>query len=205
MKFADRIFRDNMDRLRARVFRRDNGRWDFDLFRRNIIGGGWKVEAGWCGTSTCRTQAEAIAWLDDLGIRHELKGLEHAVTEGWPEKEPPKPTKDAAVAIAVGQRWRQGRRRLRVTWYKPHWRADAKAAGECEVGYMWIDSTGRETGTAIVGRKHEQAAHEQRFREKFRYVDDGSPIVSPISGEPEWLTGCPHCGFDPNTCRCEEL
>lgn len=56
-----------------------------------------------------------------------------------------------------------------MQWTKPHWNKQ-RCPGEYEVGYMWIDPSGREKGRAIVGRKHLQAAHEATFRAKFRFV-----------------------------------
>lgn len=90
-----------------------------------------------------------------------MRGVQ-TVTEGWPERLPLKPTKDAAVAIRRGQVWRQGARRLLV-------QSDESGA-PLGISYTWIDATGREKGRAIVGRRHLQHVREQRFREKFRFV-----------------------------------
>lgn len=173
MRRTDRIYRDKADTKRARVHRREDGRWDWDLFKKNALGGGYSVEEGWCGCSTTRTLKDALSWLED--VIGTLTAIDVAtVTEGWPEREPPKPTKDAAIKIEVGQIWRRGNRQLRVTWYERHWNERFFEGKMMQVGYIWIDQTGRETGTAIVGRKHEQSAIEHHFREKFRYVDGGA-------------------------------
>jgi hypothetical protein len=170
---ADLVVKNKDDTRRARVYKHESGEgWDFDLFKKHAFGGGWTVEAAWLtssGESPARTRKEALSWVEDrIGSYTAVIGAE-TVTEGWPEKEPPKPTKDAAVEIRRGQVWRQGSRRLIVQWMKPHWNK-ARCPGEYEVGYTWIDPTGRETGRAIVGRRHEQAAHEGAFRAKFRFV-----------------------------------
>ena len=166
---ADRVYCNRADTRRVRVFKHESGEgWDFDLFRKMVLGGGWDVDAGFLsqgGESPARTLKAALAWAEDqVGALTELRGLQ-TVTEGWPEREQPKPTKDAAIKIEAGQIWRQGSRRLRVRW-----------VDSTHVGYVWSDPSGRETGTAIRGRKHEQTVTERRFREKFRYV---STWVSP--------------------------
>lgn len=172
---ADRVYRNREDTRRVRVYRHESGEgWDFDIFTKHEFGGGWRVEAAFCtsnGESLERTLKGALAWCEDrVGELTELRSVQ-TVTEGWPEKEPPKPTKDAAVEIRAGQVWRQGSRRLRVTWIKPHWNRQI-CSGENEVGYLWIEESNRARGHAIVGRRAKQSAREQHFREKFRFVSD---------------------------------
>lgn len=165
---ADLILRNKEDTQRARVYERDDGRWDADYYRRNVIGGGWSAHSGWCGQSTRRTKKEVIDWLDDFGLYYEI--LVDSPTEGWPEREPPKPTKDAHIAIKRGQFWRKGTRRYLVDDYRKHWN-QSLFPGEYQVECHAYDASGRETGRMIVGRK--SAGHtytEQGFREKFRYV-----------------------------------
>jgi hypothetical protein len=169
---ADRIYRNTDDTQRARVFQREDRRWDWDLFKKHVLGGGYSVEEGWCGCSTTRTLKNAIAWLDDLGIRTLIREPLETVTEGWPEKRTPKPTKDAAVEIRAGQVWRFGSRRIVVDWVKLHWNRN-RCPGAHQVGCHYIEASGREIGTMIRGRRSARVAYdEQRFREKFRFVSE---------------------------------
>lgn len=167
---ADRVYKNRDDTRRARVYKHASGEgWDFDLFKKHAFGGGWSIEAGWLttgGESPARTRSDAIGWLQDLiGDATEIDA--DPVTRGWPEKEPPKPTKDAGVEIREGQIWRHGTRKLIVDWVKPHW----KDADALEVGCHFIQASGREVGTMIVGRRSARQSYvEQRFREKFRFV-----------------------------------
>ncbi len=197
---ADYVYRNADDTQRARLFRREDDRWDWDLFKKHVLNGGWSIEEGWCGCSTTRTRKDALAWLDDLGIRIPIQV--ETVAEGWPEKLPPKPTKDAAVEIRAGQTWRQGSRRLVVDSVGLHWNQKMHP-GERQIGCHFVDASGRETGTMIRGRQSaRQQYHEQRFREKYRYVGEPN-IERNRAGEPAYLTGCPECGTS-GDCDCNE-
>lgn len=181
MRFCDYVYRDRDDRTRLRIFRRDTthgGRWDYDVFRRGMVEGGWSVEtfserAG----DNFRTRAEAIdeaegCWGDLTPIKV------GAVTEGWPARAPAKKTRDAHVAIEVGQVWRLGTRRLRVLSYSRHWNAGRAglAADAMQVVCRFTDPSGREVGTMIRGRLSAEVTYsERRFREKFRHVARETP------------------------------
>jgi hypothetical protein len=76
---ADYVYKDFRDRIRIRVFRRDSGRWDYDIFRRD--------------DNTVQNNASIAA--EDYGTKHEAKmSAVHmfgtlisiqpeSVTDGW--------------------------------------------------------------------------------------------------------------------------
>lgn len=170
---ADRVYKNFGDSRRVRVYKHESGEgWDMDVFRKNVLGGGWSVEAAYLtanGESPERTRKGLMLFVEDLV--GEVTEIDVAtVTEGWPEKIPPKPTKDAHIAIEVGQVWRQGSRRLRVRSVGPH----GMDPSVMSVEYMWIDESSRSNGVAIVGRRARQHMLESRFRARFRHVREGS-------------------------------
>lgn len=170
---ADLVVKNKDDTRRARVYKHESDEgWDFDVFHKHALGGGWTVMAAILtsnGESPARTRKEALSWVEDRIGSFTAINVE-TVTEGWPEKESPKPTKDAAVEIRRGQIWRQGSRLLIVEWIAPHWN-ELRCAGEFEVGCHFVTPSGREVGTMIKHRRSaRQRYHEQRFREKFRFV-----------------------------------
>lgn len=173
---ADYVYANRDDTRRVRVFKHLSGEgWDFDVFRRNALGGGWTVQAAYVtahGESPEHTRASALAFADD--VVGELKPIKvETVTEGWPEREPLKPTPDAHIEIKAGQIWRQGKRRLLVDWVEPHWNRERFPDLGNEIGCHFIDSSGRETGTMIIGRRSARQRYaEQRFREKYRFVSE---------------------------------
>ena len=57
-KHADYVYRNDDDSLRVRVFRRENGRWDYDVFDPFRDMETFSVEAG----DDFRTKREALAW-----------------------------------------------------------------------------------------------------------------------------------------------
>jgi hypothetical protein len=176
MKHADRILRNADDTRRARVYKHASGEgYDYDLFKRNVLNGGWWVESAVLTTEGESPQPlkRLLDWLENENIYTPVEGVE-TVTEGWPEARPPKPTKDAAVAIRRGQIWRLGRRQLVVDSVSPHWNRERLGEPDLrQIGCHFIQSSGREVGTMIVGRRSARQSYaEPRFREKFRFVRD---------------------------------
>lgn len=200
MRRADYVYRNKDDDRRVRIFKRDNGTWDMDEFRR-WPKGGWSMTT-WTSDATdpFPTLKEARATAEDrIG---QLTSLQtETVTEGWPERPKPKATKDAAIKIERGQLWRFGSRQLVVDQVSNHWN-QVLFPGEQQIGCHFITPSGRERGSMIVGRKSaRQSYREQHFREKFRFVPEEPELNR--AGEAAWLTGCSECGSS-NGCDCNE-
>lgn len=167
---ADYVYKNRDDTVRVRIHKVEGG-WSYDAVKLGL-----RNTKHWRALTDDGDLAPTKAWALDYaeGAYGTLTPIQvETVTEGWPDEIPLAPTKDEHVEIREGQTWRQGRRRLRVLWVAPHWnRGRAGIADDAlEVGYQFLDPSGRERGTMIVGRSSaRQSAHERRFREKFRYV-----------------------------------
>lgn len=58
---ADYVYRNDDDSLRVRVFRRENGRWDYDVFYPSGKVATFSEDAG----DDFRTKRDALTWADD--------------------------------------------------------------------------------------------------------------------------------------------
>lgn len=73
-KFADYVYRNHDDSMRVRVFRRDNGHWDYDAFLANGDIKTFSTDAG----DDFRTKRDALA-----DARHWYGKLTAIVVEGF--------------------------------------------------------------------------------------------------------------------------
>jgi hypothetical protein len=167
---ADYVYKNRDDTVRVRIFRVEAG-WSYDAVKlglRNTRHWRHLTDDG----DVARTKAWALDYAEgDYGTLTPID-VEN-VTDGWPDEIPLEPTKDEHVKIEEGQTWRMGSRRLRVLAVSRHWNAGRAGvpSDALEVYYQFVDPSGRERGTMIVGRASaRQRTSERRFREKFRYV-----------------------------------
>lgn len=114
-----RAYRDKDDMIRARVWQRDDGQWDYEVVKR-ISSGGWYTalapagEKDECFETEDRCRLYVGDWLTTR-YGEDLIALKVAeLTEGWPGLPPPYETPEGAPEIEPGQIWRRGRQRLVV-------------------------------------------------------------------------------------------
>lgn len=99
--------------------------------------------------------------------------------DGWPGPRPPYVTPPGAAPIVPGQLWRFGRRRLRVLRYYLGPACMGGGVRGMRVSGRYIDASGRERGTQIVGRRSALSDYtEEGFRAKFRPVNRQSSDVN---------------------------